>query len=255
MPDASRIRTAFFSNVLVLPEVGSTNDYLKQRAWELPSGTAAVTSRQTAGRGRLGRSFFSEGTLCLSLLIADLPSALRALMPYLCGLAVCDALGPAARLKWPNDVLMNNKKVCGILCETLIRGGESRTICGIGINLTQSRHLLSEQGLPDATSLLLETGTAPDFEKTSRNVLAAMENRLEQSRASSQALLSDYHRRCDTLGQDIRIVTPSEIREGTALGIAPDGGLRVRFKHGEETVYSGEVSIRHSNIEADSTSD
>ena len=80
------------------------------------------------------------------------------LLPLLCGLATARSLGAAARIKWPNDVLLGEKKVCGILCESKIQGGKVSAVCGMGINLCQDEDFFIQNNLPHATSLLAFDG-------------------------------------------------------------------------------------------------
>ena len=105
-----------------LDEVASTNDYLKQG--DFADGTAVIADRQTAGKGRQGKSW-SEApvgqAMYLSVLFHSMKISDMGLLPLLCGLATARSLGAAARIKWPNDVLLGEKKVCGILCEMCIR--------------------------------------------------------------------------------------------------------------------------------------
>lgn len=114
-----------------LDEVTSTNDYLKQG--DFPDGTAVIADRQTAGKGRQGKTW-SEApvgqAMYLSVLFHSMKISDMGLLPLLCGLAAARSLGAAARIKWPNDVLLGEKKVCGILCESKIQKGSVSAICG-----------------------------------------------------------------------------------------------------------------------------
>ena len=155
--------------LIVLPEVDSTNTYLKQLASNgAPDETAVLSIRQTAGRGRRGRSFLSEpGGLYLSYLIRPHESAQELLhLTALAGLCVCNAVrqvtGMQPSIKWPNDPVLNGKKLCGILTElsvSLETQEPEYVVIGIGINCNQTQF---PQELDMATSLRIEAGRPAD---------------------------------------------------------------------------------------------
>ena len=162
--------------VISLDEVDSTNRYLKERAGELPHGTACLTGCQRAGRGRLGRSWdVPDGqTLALSVLFRTGGDVER--LPLLCGLAVSGALealtGAAFRIKWPNDIVCSGRKVCGILCESRPDGqGGLAVVAGMGVNLRQTAAWFAQAGLPHAGSVLELTGRTLSLEETAAAIL------------------------------------------------------------------------------------
>ena len=201
--DAGRIATDRFWNILPFDEIPSTNEYLKANCGSLPDGTVAVAARQTAGRGRRGRAFDSQGALCMSLLVKNAGQAPP--LSLLCGLAVCEALGEDARLKWPNDVLLNGKKVCGILCEAVHTGVFASAVCGIGVNLAQSPSWFAARGLTGASSLKIETGGDPDFSDTAHRILLAAGRLLAKARRDPAAVVEGVRARCATLGKEVAV--------------------------------------------------
>src|SRR4051812_18958939 len=166
--------SALTARLDVLDSAGSTNDELRARAtgpdaW--PHLSAVATDNQLAGRGRLGRVWTAPpgGSLALSVLLRpDLPPEALGWLPLLSGLAVVRTLrglGADASLKWPNDVLIGDRKVCGILAEMLPDG--SGVIVGIGVNLSLTE---DELPVPTATSLALE-GIAADPDDVAAGIL------------------------------------------------------------------------------------
>ena len=251
LPGLSARRFGRFS--FFLPQVDSTNLYLKRHAAELPDGAVLRAGVQTAGRGRLGRTWTGEGKdLPFSLLIrGEKPQPALAL---LCGIAVAEALeeltGEPFLVKWPNDIICKDKKICGILCESRAAGeGVVFMVCGIGVNLTQTEEELRAACLPHAGSVEMLTGRRLEAGKT----VAAVLNRLEPlydrlSADGFRALGERYARRCVTLGRQVSVTEEGRAAVGRAADVADDGSLLVAFPDGEgETVrpvLAGEASVR-----------
>ena len=233
-------------NLIYLEEVDSTNNYLKARCNELADGTAVTARIQTAGRGRRGHEWADdEGMLPLSVLLKNPPDCDT--LTARVGLAVCDAIGetlenpPQVCLKWANDVIVANHKVCGILCESVFFGDCRNVICGIGINISQSEVFFREQNLPHAGSLLSLTGQAPDREELLKSVAEAVKLRAAMPFADCY---DEYKKRLVNLGLSVRIISPNGERIATAVDVAPNGFLICRDEDGEFAVSSGEVSVR-----------
>ena len=218
--------------MIVLQTVDSTNAYVKQNWPSLPDGEGVLALEQTAGRGRLGRSWHSErGGLYLSVYLRENPG----MLPFRAALAVRDALPSEldVRFKWPNDLLLSSlgrlKKVCGILCE----GFAGSCVAGIGVNL----RFASEAPTPNAVSLA--DFCAPPAPETLGAAICARLR--EWVQADEAEVLRVYEPLCATLG---RSVTLPDGRPGHAAGLAPDGCLLVRTADGEERVGSGEVVVQ-----------
>ena len=237
--------------VISLDEVDSTNRYLKERAGELPHGTACLTGCQRAGRGRLGRSWdVPDGqTLALSVLFRTGGDVER--LPLLCGLAVSVALealtGAAFRIKWPNDIICAGRKMCGILCESS-QGETGRfAVAGIGVNLTQTEADFREAGLPHAGSVRMLTGISLSLGETAAAILNELEALWDlYAREGFASLRGPYEERCITLGREVRLLSPDGgfLAAGRAAGLAEDGGLIVDTAAGRSIYRSGEVSVR-----------
>lgn len=233
---------------------GSTNRDCEKLANEgTPEGVAVIAETQTAGRGRQTREWFSPKgvNLYFSLLLRpDVELARAASLPLVAGLAVAEAVesldaGLEPRIKWPNDILIGGRKVCGILCEMQAEAAHVRAIItGIGLNVNLREESLPEELHPRATSLFMETGRS--FART--DVLAAVLNRFEPlyTRWQSEGLapfLPAIRKRDLLYGTTISIDRLGDIVTGTADGIQEDGALRLQTTGGILPVYSGEAHI------------
>jgi BirA family biotin operon repressor/biotin-[acetyl-CoA-carboxylase] ligase len=237
----------FWTAVDVVASTGSTNADLLARADDdasAPEGQVLVAEEQTAGRGRLGRSWASVPgeSLTFSVLLrppaegpAAIPPDLRGWLPLLAGVAVANAVrgtsGLPAVLKWPNDVLVGDRKLAGILAEQ--SGTGSATVIGIGINVATPADALpaSPAGLP-ATSLLAEGAAGVEREALLTAVLREVERLYLAFSGAADAqrsgLLAEYRALCGTLERIVRVELPGG-RElaGTATDIDATGCLLV----------------------------
>ena len=242
--------------ILHFTEVDSTNTYLKQAALGgAADGTVVIADGQTGGRGRLGRSFQSpsgKGLYLTALLRPDL--SLKRLLPVttLAGVAVSDAVetvcGVRPGLKWPNDLVLDGKKLCGILAELVMDENEKPcVVLGIGVNVSQTAVDFSPDVAKIAVSLEMAVGRS-----VSRPALAAaiireldcLYTALKVGDLSGN--LTAYRRDCVNLGKTIQLIAPGGERESAvAVDIDEDFGLVVRTVDGKEkTVRTGEVSVR-----------
>lgn len=236
-----------------LPTVASTQEEAADWAASgARTGALVTTDHQSAGRGRLGRVWADEPGLDLALSLVLRPalrSELLGLVPLAAGLAVADALElrvSGVALKWPNDVLVNGRKIAGVLAETAWRtcgsGGQSPTVClGIGVNV--NRRVFPPDLQDRATSLALASGEEQDRAELLADLLLALEARLS---LSNDALVEAVERRLLGLHHPIRVGFPGTDRAplaGTALGLAPDGALRLGTPDGVVLVRAGETTI------------
>lgn len=239
------------SSLIFLDSVDSTNDRLKQIADDSPNGTAVIAACQTAGRGRLGRNWLSrpgEGAW-FSVLVKDerLTSVNAGGLVFCCALAAADVLrticGQKILIKWPNDLILNGKKLCGILCESGYDGDTLRwAVCGIGINLNAESF---PPELPFATSLLIETGLVTDSRQVALDTLARFDAYTEILYNDGQEkLVSMVAPVSATLGREVRAVSSAAELVGTAEALLPDGSLLISTAHGKVSVRSGEVNVR-----------
>ncbi len=212
-----------------------------------------LAERQTMGAGRMGRSFLSPGGvgIYLSYVLAPRCGGEKlSLLTSCAGLAVCGAIaactGLSPRIKWPNDIILEGKKVCGILTR-LVSDGEDGSIgwaiIGIGINVAQER--FPEELRDKAISVRMAGGTVLRAELAAE-LVRQLDSIFDAGgwQAGDPAILADLRRLSCTLGQKVVVSAPQGSRQGEAVDIAPDGSLLVRFDSGVEAISSGEVSVR-----------
>ena len=248
---------AFHWNLIRLEQVDSTNTYLKNNCAALPHGSAVFTDCQTAGRGRRGNSWdggehVPGQNLALSFLLKDARLEDMGILPLLCAIAVRRAVRALteedAWIKWPNDMILNGKKLCGILCESRITVGQESglsAVCGIGMNLTQEQAEFDRMELPHATSLKLCTGKIFSLEEVTIAILEHFSQVYARYRSEGfPAMLPEYRDGCITLGRQVRVIKGEEIKEGTALNITPEGELLCLIDGEEQIIRSGEASVR-----------
>lgn len=234
------------SDIIFLDEVDSTNNYLKRRCGELSDGCAVTARLQTAGRGRRGHEWAAdEGMLPLSILLKDPPELDN--LTARAGLAVCDAIEEVygdllkTGIKWPNDVIADTYKVCGILCERVFFGDCANIIVGIGVNVSQNEAFFEAAKLPHAASLLMLTGKTPD-----RNGLldALVRNVKKRAAMTFSECYAEYKARLLNINRKVKIISASGERTAFAADVAQNGFLICRDENGTFEVCSGEVSVR-----------
>ena len=254
--DASRIREsagiARAEQLVLLDTVDSTNLLAKRLASAgALHGTAILAETQTAGRGRMGRSFLSpQGGIYLSVILRPEASA-EELLPLtaLLAVAACDAVEEVCalrpRVKWLNDLVWDRKKLAGILAEISLTpdGAVDYVICGIGINCSAPGDAFSPEVQAIATDLLTATGKEPDRSALAGRLIRSFLRACDLQEKAVR--MAQYRKDCITLGQQVRIVRGEETFTATADGVDEDGTLWVTADTGERRrVLSGEVSVR-----------
>lgn len=238
-----------------LPEVDSTNDYLKRIAAEgAPHGTIALSDHQTGGRGRRGRSFLSPPGVGLYLSILLRPGCPPTRLMHLtcaAGVAMCNAIeasvGFRPGIKWTNDIVYGKRKLGGILTELRLnrQGLVDYAIVGIGINCCQTEPDFPEEIRGVAGSLAMVTGQTVDRFRVAAAELDALYAMSTGLLTKQEALLAQYRKDCITIGREVSLVRCDEVRHGKALDVDSEGALVVQFPDGHtEAVNSGEVSVR-----------
>ncbi|MFL6239987.1 MAG: biotin--[acetyl-CoA-carboxylase] ligase [Actinomycetes bacterium] len=229
--------------VRVLTSTESTNAVVRAEAAE-PEGLVVVAEQQTAGRGRLDRTWTSPpraGLTFSALLKPSVPDTHWPLLPLVVGTAVAEATEAmtelALGLKWPNDILVDDRKLGGILIE---RVGPAAVV-GVGINVTMST---AELPASNATSLLLAGAQVTDRQSLLAAVLRAIADRYEQwqTAADLSALRTAYADRCTTIGRDVAVALPDgSTLHGQATSIDAAGRLVVSTYDGQHALSSGDV--------------
>jgi BirA family biotin operon repressor/biotin-[acetyl-CoA-carboxylase] ligase len=217
-------------------------------------GTVVIAERQTAGRGRLGRAWHSPGGLnlyCSIVLRPPLPPTAVPQLALVAGAAVAAAVSetaarPAA-IKWPNDVLLDGRKVAGILTEMESEVDRvHHVVCGIGVNLNTPARAFPPALREKAGSLLTVTGRRVARAPFTARLLAAVETRYARWRdAGFAAVRPEWESYSCLTGADVTVAAGDGEQRGRVLGLADDGALRLRRADGGEVrVVAGEVTVR-----------
>lgn len=233
---------ARYGSVHLVDEVGSANDYALSLAGK---GTTAIVlaNRQTRGRGRFHRHWFSDDdSLVASLLVCtrvpDFPRP--SLLVHLAGLALSRAVeqtsGVATQIRWPNDITVGDRKLAGILCE----GRSSAVAVGIGLNLNQQS---LPEDLPDAVSLRMVTGREWDRFYLLENFLREMQAGIEQAGGDDSArVLADIKQRSSIMHRRVEVRTLLRRYVGTVVDLDPEGRIVLRADSGRLAVLgAGDV--------------
>jgi BirA family biotin operon repressor/biotin-[acetyl-CoA-carboxylase] ligase len=240
-------RTAHF-----FPEVDSTNvtamDLAQQNA---PEGTVVLTEQQLRGRGRGARSWHSPpgvGVYCSIVLRPELSPTKTMLLTLMTAVAIAKAVALetnlSPRIKWPNDILINDKKVAGILLESKVEGaGVEHAIVGFGINVNHTSADLPKELLLAASSLFIELGELVDRSKLLSKILTEIEYLYEGLQQGDVAtILEEWRRSSATLGRHVRISQRGELRDGIAVDVTEEGALLVRVEQDSLiTVHAGDI--------------
>lgn len=248
-------RFAEIPNLMVLPESESTNDVGRQLVERMLVDdselvpTAILARHQTAGRGRAGRGWVSPPgeSLAVSVIVPWAEGPQRVRLPVETGIALARGLserwGVPIRLKWPNDLVIERKKVGGILVEARSGGeGGGYAVVGVGLNLTTSRETFDAAGLPDATSLRL-AGVRDDqlgVETAAHAVLTVIDGLLAQPIEDLAAAFAEVT--VHAPGDRLTLRDGSKVVEGRYEGVTADGFLKLATDDGAETLLSGDVT-------------
>ncbi len=235
--------------------IDSTNDEAKKMAKNgAPEGTVVIAKAQTAGRGRLGRSFHAPADLGLYFSLILRPYCPpEQLLHLTCatGVAACNAVETASgcrpKIKWTNDLVVGTKKLGGILTELSVGqdGNVDWAVIGIGINCCHKQEDFPVELQQIATSLLQVTRKDLSPARLSAHLIAALWDMRQQLFTNKAELLDTYRKDCMTLKKQVVLLRADEKMYGTALDIDSNGGLVVQFEDGRiQSVQSGEISVR-----------
>ena len=244
------------SKICYFDNTSSTMTIAKEIAVQgCQDGLVIVASSQTSGRGRLGKNWSSpEGGLWMSLIVH--PSISTHLIPLItlaAGVCVCKTIHKLYHitpgLKWPNDVVVNSKKVCGILTEGSIDANTVKfAVLGIGVNLNFSIDLLPDELKERTTTLLYETNLHIKPEHFLLELLIELNSIYRQLNNNFSQIVNEWKKYSITIGKEVNAIYNNKVIHGTAKDITLEGNLIIRLENGEEiSVCSGEVTLRGKN--------
>ena len=244
------------NQILCFEIIDSTNTQAKLLAAQgAPNGTVLLADKQTAGRGRLGRSFQSPGGMgiYMSVLLRPLCPPEK-LMHLTCATAVaaCNAVEQVSGLrpgvKWTNDLVSGKRKLAGILTELSVSpttGLVDYAVIGIGINCRQKVEDFPEELQNMAGSLEMVTGKPVDRGELAAALIRELHLLSQELLTCHEETMNRYREDCITLGKEVSLVRRDEVRHGFALDVDREGALIVRFDDGHtESISSGEISVR-----------
>ena len=251
-PDATQEMTDLVPRILRFDSLPSTNLEAARRAVEgAQEGLCVVAREQTAGRGRLERQWVSPkgaGLYFSIILRPEFEQSSWPLLTLMAAVSVNEALFVSCALqtdiKWPNDLLANNKKLCGILAETVETSQGRAVVVGIGINLTN--HSFPAELDKVATSVEAAAHQTPDIEVVLEALIGSLTvyyQMLQRSSGPEDSVREWSTRSSYACGKRIRVANGDQIVEGTSRGLEPDGALRIETDGGEvKVIRTGDVS-------------
>lgn len=243
--------------VVCLDTVDSTNSEVKRRAANgAVEGLAVISDEQTAGRGRRGNAFQSlkgKGLFCSVLLRPQVALDALSQLTAWTAVAVCRAIeaccGLTCGIKWTNDIILDGKKLCGILTELEFEAESAAAVAvvvGVGVNVGQTEADFGSDLSPIATSLTQALGRPVRRAELAVHLLTALDEMYAAFPQEKNEYLTEYRRRCVTTGHDVALVRPDGSREPAfAREVDDDFALVCRLPDGStRTVTAGEVSVR-----------
>ncbi len=238
-------------NIVCVNQTESTNVLARVMVeGGLGEGLIAIADMQTQGRGRHDRKWYSPlGGLYFSIVlkprIADEDAPL---LGFLTASAVAteirEVLGLEVSLKWPNDILVGERKLGGILSETVSTNGSLLAVIGVGINQNIKREDFPAELQDHTTTILSEIGRETSRENLISAIVSGIDSRLVrvESDSSFSSILDEWVGHSSTIGRSVRVCDESEIIEGLAIGIGPDGSLEVKGNDGQlKRVLIGDI--------------
>ncbi|MBE6082353.1 MULTISPECIES: biotin--[acetyl-CoA-carboxylase] ligase [Tissierellales] len=241
-------------NICYFDTISSTNMEAKRIALKNPEGTVVISEEQAKGKGRLDRNWVSppKKGIWMSMILKPETEPTKVAKITLLGAAgvnkALEDMGIYSKIKWPNDIVIDGKKVCGILTEMSCELNMiNYVIMGIGINVNMDREDFSENLINKATSLKIEQNK----EINRKELLAGILNRFEEfyipfkEDNEISEVIEICKKNSALIGKKVRVIKDGETKTGKALDINNEGQLIVMFEDGSiENIFSGEVSVR-----------
>jgi len=234
-----------------LDEVDSTNEYLKRLVadgWNSEDITVVSAQYQTEGKGRRGRQWLTEPGTALTfsvLLKPKMELSDCSMLTLVMAMAVRRALEDIevdTKIKWPNDIVIGGKKICGILTEAIAETGH--IIIGCGVNTNQESY--PEELADRSTSVLIETNDCVDHDSLLESIIYHLEKLIDQFMETKDLtnLKDEYEDALISMNDEVTVLDPEGEYRGTCLGIDERGQLKVKREEEIVSVYAGEVSVR-----------
>ena len=242
-------------DIIFYESTTSTNDRALEigRNRDHPEGIVVIADSQSKGRGRMGRKWISPSgvNLYISVILQPLFSqqestifSLAAAASAVNAISACTGLH--ANIKWPNDLVINGKKIAGILLEYKSgQGHRDMLIIGMGINVNMTLDALPDDIKPHTTSLMIESGAEVNRAELLGRLLSELETTYKLLiKGERNTLINKWAESVTTIGKEIRVKVKDQIITGTAEAVTGTGGLLIRLPDGrEETINAGDVTI------------
>lgn len=220
--------------ILVYNRTSSTNDIARRYALDKSNdGLSIFAEEQTAGRGRSGNKWYSrrsDSILCSIILIDNNLNA--EFLSLTCAVAVADAIGKLAKIKWPNDIIINGKKAAGILLEAIAENQTNTYIIGIGINCHQKKDSFPAELQSSATSIDIETNSVSDRVRLAKRLLSSLDYWLETAEKNDEEIIDKWRQLSVQLGQRVTLLFNGRQFSGNCIGIDPEKGLILQLDSG-----------------------
>ncbi len=224
--------------ILVYKHTSSTNDIAAEYAKNKENdGLAIFAEEQAAGRGRTGAKWLSGS--CDSILCSVLLTSCKCnpeLLSLACPVAVAEAVGKIAhshaKIKWPNDIILNSKKVAGIMVESKKVNGSAAYIIGIGINCHQNKTSFPQELQTTATSIDIESGSICDRISLAKRLLSSLDHWLEVADNTGKKIIDRWRKLNTLLNQRITVIYNGRKFTGNCIGVDPEKGLIVQLDRG-----------------------
>ncbi len=230
--------------ILVYKSTSSTNDVAAEYAKNKENdGLVILAEKQTVGRGRGGNKWYGGSTdSILCSIILNKSELSNDLLSLTCAVAVADAIGKLrakqAKIKWPNDIMLNGKKVSGILLETKTNHGRVSHIIGIGINCHQKKESFPAEIQAIATSIDIESRTVCDRISLVRRVLTCMDQWLGIAERNPKEVTDQWRKLSIQLGHRVVLVFNGQKFAGNCIGVDPERGLTLQLDSGGVRMFN-----------------
>lgn len=245
----------FGKQFIYFDSISSTNDYMKNNIDKLNHGAVILTTNQTNGRGSKNHSWSSveNESIALSVLIKNIPVQFLKISSIMTAISIIDMLDVVgienSKIKWFNDILIKNKKVAGLLCESVIQGECADIVLGIGMNINSSELMFQQLGLNHAGSLLTQTGKKYSIALIVKLLIESIENNFKKLSTNNITIVESffidrYISKCVTIGKMVKILKKDSVVIAKAIGISSEGALICEKDNVCFEVRGDEVSIR-----------